>query len=229
MGALLALVGTAYLDGVRASEPRPNDPYRAQRRDPMTYEMDFRVIVTPPYHTQQLRVWMPVPPTDSVQTYTPLGFETFPASVTPTRHREEKFGNQFAYFQFRAPKGAQIIRHRFRITTAELHWNVDPDRVAHLETWPATFTPYLQSDAAVTVNADLRAELQTFLPQPERSYSDLTTTMDWLNHNLTYDHSSASLQASALHALRNRRGHCSDYHGLCSAFGRALGYPTRVT
>ena len=24
-------------------------------------------------------------------------------------------------------------------------------------------------------------------------------------------------------------GHCSDYHGLCAAFGRALGVPMRVT
>src|SRR5262249_15368400 len=35
--------------------------------------------------------------------------------------------------------------------------------------------------------------------------------------------------ASALHALEKKRGHCSDYHGLCAALGRALGYPTRVT
>jgi transglutaminase-like putative cysteine protease len=32
-----------------------------------------------------------------------------------------------------------------------------------------------------------------------------------------------------LHALDTHTGHCSDYHGLCSAFGRALGMPTRVT
>ena len=36
------------------------------------------------------------------------------------------------------------------------------------------------------------------------------------------------MQASSEHALTKKVGHCSDYHGLCSAFGRALGYPSRV-
>src|SRR5438552_13914494 len=53
--------------------------------------------------------------------------------------------------------------------------------------------------------------------------------MRWVNHTLTYDHVLASLQASSKHALEHKRGHCSDYHGLCAAMGRALGYPTRVT
>jgi transglutaminase-like putative cysteine protease len=172
---------------------------------------------------------MPIPPSDSVQKSESLEFETFPKTVEPSMHREAKYGNQFAYFEFSEPKGAQIIRHRFRVTTAELRWNVDPARVGRVDKWPATFEPYLGSDAAVTVNEDVRAELKKFLPQPTRLYSDLTDTMDWLDSNLIYDHSKASLQASALHALNNRRGHCSDYHGLCSAFGRALGYPTRVT
>jgi hypothetical protein len=29
--------------------------------------------------------------------------------------------------------------------------------------------------------------------------------------------------------LDENGGHCSDYHGLCAAMGRSLGYPTRVT
>src|SRR6266536_422120 len=53
--------------------------------------------------------------------------------------------------------------------------------------------------------------------------------MKWVNETMTYDHSRASLKASAEWALENKRGHCSDYHGLCAAVGRALGYPTRVT
>jgi transglutaminase-like putative cysteine protease len=53
--------------------------------------------------------------------------------------------------------------------------------------------------------------------------------MDWLNENMKYDHSQASLRASSEHAFTKKTGHCSDYHGLCAAFGRALGYPTRIT
>jgi hypothetical protein len=53
--------------------------------------------------------------------------------------------------------------------------------------------------------------------------------MDWIDSNLTYDHIKASLKADPEFAFTNRRGHCSDYHGLCSEMGRALGYPARVT
>jgi hypothetical protein len=53
--------------------------------------------------------------------------------------------------------------------------------------------------------------------------------MQWIDQHLTYDHAAASLRADAGHAFRERRGHCSDYHGLCAAMGRAIGYPTRVT
>src|SRR5207248_9795843 len=58
---------------------------------------------------------------------------------------------------------------------------------------------------------------------------DLAAVMGWVNDHIAHDHAHASLRASSLHALGERRGHCSDYHGLCAAFGRALGYPTRVT
>src|SRR5207244_12806120 len=53
--------------------------------------------------------------------------------------------------------------------------------------------------------------------------------LDWLQSKLTDGHNDASLRASSKHALEKRRGHCSDYHGLCAAFGRAMGFPTRVT
>ena len=45
---------------------------------------------------------------------------------------------------------------------------------------------------------------------------------------MKYDHADASLQGSSAHALLKGRGHCSDYHGLCAAVGRALGDGRRV-
>jgi hypothetical protein len=58
---------------------------------------------------------------------------------------------------------------------------------------------------------------------------DLAAVMDWISANMTYDHTTTSLVASTDHALTKKRGDCSDYHGLCSSLGRALGVPTRVT
>src|SRR5262249_56305213 len=58
---------------------------------------------------------------------------------------------------------------------------------------------------------------------------DLAEVMGWVSGYLKYDHDVASLKASAEHALTNKAGHCSDFHGLCASLGRSLGYPTRVT
>jgi transglutaminase-like putative cysteine protease len=37
------------------------------------------------------------------------------------------------------------------------------------------------------------------------------------------------LTADVDHALSLRRGHCSDFHGLCATMGRTMGYPATVT
>ena len=69
------------------ADEMPLDPkadYRALIGEPVTYEFDYRIIVTPPHHTEQLRVWLPVPPSDSVQHFELLETETFPLSVEST-------------------------------------------------------------------------------------------------------------------------------------------------
>lgn len=224
--ALFLSVAHLFGDDVPLS---PNLEYTASKGESVTYEFDYRIVVTPPHHTKRLRVWLPVPPSNNVQQFSLLKSETFPQNVAPKVNREPKFGNTFAYFEFNQPKGAQIIRRVFRVTTHELRWNVDDDNVRKVVRWPESFDEYLTSDASIAVSEELKSELDKFLPKATGSYGDLTLAIDWVDKNLTYNHSQASLQASSRHALENRTGHCSDYHGLCSAFGRALGYPTRVT
>ena len=64
--------------------------------------------------------------------------------------------------------------------------------------------------------------------QKSNAARDLDRVMRWVNDTMTYSHEECSLQASAIHALEKKVGHCSDYHGLCNALGRSLGYPTRI-
>ena len=64
--------------------------------------------------------------------------------------------------------------------------------------------------------------------QSESDVDRLVGAMQWVDQNLTYDHVQASLSANPMHALTHRRGHCSDYHGLCSTLARNVGYPSRV-
>ena len=212
-----------------AAKLDPDAPYMAEQSSPVTYDVDFAAVVTPPNHAKVLKVWLPLPQTDSAQQVEEKELSAFPMPVEPRVGKEKTFGNQFAYFEFKNPEGAQMVRHRFKVTVHELHWGLDPDKVAPVERWPDSFAPYLRGDQSVVVDDRLRTALKEADPESHGPARDLTDAMLWVNTHLTYDHAQASLRASSEHALEARAGHCSDYHGLCAAFGRALGVPTRVT
>ncbi|MEO1498812.1 MAG: transglutaminase domain-containing protein [Planctomycetota bacterium] len=229
-GIVAAWLAVVALASSPTQAATPDEPYRAVMGEPVETEIEFRIAVTAPHHTKTLRVWVPIPPSDSAQTCESLGFETFPRAVEPQIGTEPTFGNRFAYFEFKAPRGAQMIEHRLRVTTRAMRWSVDPLRVSPPAEWPVAFEPYLRSDAAIELGEDVDALLGEVAGDADASApADLRSAMNWLEDNMVYDHSVASLSGSSRHALEQRRGHCSDYHGLCAAFGRTLGYPARIT
>ncbi len=221
-GLLLAADETPELD--------PRQPYSAERRNPVTYNVEFLVTVTAPYRTKTLRVWLPIPPSDHGQELLATELTVFPDAVKPQIADESLFGNRFAYFEFANPQGAQVIRHKFRVRTWELRWQLDSARVQSVTRWPESFAAYRRSESQAVVT-DVRFEklLAQIVPQRRGPLQDFDTVLTWVDGHFAYDHSKASLKASSVHGLENLRGHCSDYHGFCAAMGRLLGQPTRVT
>ena len=230
---LAAFVLLTAIVTVRATEPNqldPNLPYRAAQTNPVTYDVDFSAVVTPPYKGKVLKVWLPMPQTDFGQEVTEVSLDSFPVAVEPKIGTEKTFGNTFAYFEFHDVQGAQIIRHKFKVKVWELHWNLDPAQIVAVTDWPSSFDRYRNGETqAVVVDERFERLLKQIVPQRTNPLQDMTAVMDWVIRDFKYDHDDASLQASAVHALVNHHGHCSDYHGFCAAIGRVLGYPTRVT
>lgn len=235
---LLLLVSTtpaaAWSSGLAGDERDakldPSQPYQADKSNPVTYDVDFSAVVTPPYHTSTLKVWLPLPQTDAGQEVTEGELSTFPIEVKPQIGKEPVFGNRFAYFEFDHPEGAQIIRHKFKVKVWELRWKLDPARVTPVSEWPASFDRFRNGEQQSVVVNDRVLDLSSeAVPQRRGPAEDLRSVMSWVNKRMKYDHKIASLQASSLFAIEHSRGHCSDYHGLCASLGRALGYPTRVT
>ena len=217
-----------------AAEPtpklNPDAPYQAARSNPVTYQVELLVTVTPPYKSKQLKVWMPIPQSDFGQEVSDRRFTTFPLEVEAKIDAEPMFGNKFAYFEFDNPQGAQVIRHQFAVKVWELRWNLDPDRVQSVSEWPASFDRYRRSEQqAIVVDERFNKLLSEVVPKRTSPLRDFEQVMGWVNRNFEYDHIEASLRADSLHGLTKHRGHCSDYHGFCAAMGRAMGYPTRVT
>ncbi len=226
---LLLLTLIALPLSLTGAEPDPDQPSTATRSEAVTYDIDFRVIVTAPQGTKTLRVWVPVPPSDKGQEVKPGAFATFPADVKPTTHTEAVFGNTFAYFEFANPQGAQIIAHTFRATVWEQRWNVASAKVTRVDKWPAAFDVYRRSEPGVVVDDRFKKLAGRIAGDKPNPLAELGEIMAWANDNLTYDHTNTSLVASSEHALTKKRGDCSDYHGLCASLGRSLGMPTRVS
>jgi len=204
--------------------------YAAAATNPVTHDVELVVSVTAPYKTKTLRIWMPVPQSDNVQEVLNSEITTFPVTIVPQVATESVFGNKFAYCEFQNPQGAMIIRHKLRIKVSELHWNIDPDKVQTVSTWPDEFAPYLRAEEqAVVTDSRFEKLLDMIVPKRSNPMRDLGAVMDYIDNNFTYDHSKASLRASSVHALKYRAGHCSDYHGFCAAMGRLMKVPTRVT
>ncbi|WP_425618346.1 transglutaminase family protein [Anatilimnocola sp. NA78] len=228
---LAAVLSLSVSFPLLAAEPAldAKSDYRAERSNPVTYDIELAAIVTAPYHTHTLKVWLPIPTSDFAQEVTPGEISVFPSDVKPQIAVESVYGNKFAYFEFNDPQGAQIIRHRFRVRAYELHWKIDPAKVTEHSMWPDSFAAYLKGDQTVVVNGAIESQAKTIVGSERNPADNLSLIMQWMHGTMKYDHGQASLAASSLHALQTQTGHCSDYHGLCSAFGRALGYPTRVT
>jgi transglutaminase-like putative cysteine protease len=208
----------------------PDTPCQATKSRAATYEVDFRVAITAPAKTRQLRVWLPLATSDDCQSISGRSIETFPRSVEPSIQAESVFGNTFAYFEFNSPDGAQLITHRFTARIKQLDWNVDYRDVQRPQRWPESFAAFQRPDPRANGSNELHDVLDE-IKKSTRGQSDtdrLVNAMQWVDQNLTYDHVNASLSADPTHALINRRGHCSDYHGLCSTLAREVGYPSRV-
>jgi transglutaminase-like putative cysteine protease len=230
-GGLLTAIVLLLQPIAHAAAPlNPAQPYSATASNPVTHDVDLMATVTAPYKTKLLRVWMPIPPSDTFQQLVSSQFSTFPVEVAPQIAAEPLFGNRFAYFEFPNPQGAMVIRHTLKIQVSELHWHLDPDKVQATSQWPESFAPYLRSESQAVV-ADDRFEtlLAEIVPQRKNPLLDLEQVMHYADRSFKYDHKNASLQASSLHALQQKAGHCSDYHGFCAAMGRLMQQPTRVT
>lgn len=232
LSKLIALVGSLQAASSWAGDPDldPSLPYQSERSDPVTYDVDFSVVVTPPNHAKKLRVWLPIPTSDVGQEVHGSRLTSFPVQIEPQLETEAAYGNRFAYFEFDTPQGAQIIRHQFQIKVWELRWNLEPAKVRRVPEWPASFDVYRRGDTqAVVVDERFGKLLNAIVPNRSNAAKDLYGVMSWVQDNFAYDHHAASLRASSEHALTLRRGHCSDYHSFCASLGRILGVPTRVT
>ncbi len=102
---LFALVLNATILGSAAAQAAkygddaldPNLPCKGERSNPVTYDVDFAVVVTAPYHTKVLKVWLPMPQSSAAQEVEERRLSSYPDDVKPRVASEPVHGNRFAY------------------------------------------------------------------------------------------------------------------------------------
>ena len=210
----LVLMTTAVVGSDRDSQAglSPNQDYSGQRRSPVEYRIDFSVVVTAPHHSHVLKVWLPLPQDNACQAIRDRRLSTFPMHVEPRIGREPRYGNQFAYFEFHEPKGAQLIRHQFRAKVWEMRWNLNADKVINVEKWPPQCAPYLQPDT-LTRDPSFHAVVNQLAKPKSTSGDRMIAANGWGDQHRTYVHNNASLQPDARHASTLGSVTCSDYNG----------------
>lgn len=221
---LVAVLMTGLVLAGHVAGPRIGPVQPAERTNPVTYDISAQIVFTPPVGTKVAHVWLVKPPDDPGQEV--LSFETEPQ---PTLEAPDPiYGNHLLYFRLDNPEGAQVIRYRLKIRVYELRWNLDPHKVAvHIE---PVMPEWLRSESRVVADDPrVRAVAMKAVGETTDTFERVRRLLQFVMDTMDYSHGECSLQASTLHALTKRIGHCSDYHGFATGLLRSIGIPARVT
>jgi len=182
-----------------------------------------------PPSSSPLRLWIPVPSSDSWQTISNLSIES------PFAHRikaESQYGNRMAYFEIKLahPRpGFDITMH---FTAVRREHRVDLTGTAHLENAAAPgsveLARYLQPDHLVPIDGVIgelsKQHTQGAATQLEKArmiYEYVVATMRYDKSGTGWGH------GDAIWACNAKRGNCTDFHSLFDGMARAASIPAR--
>ncbi len=186
---------------------------------PRTFIFSYETAVTPPEGAQKVRLWIPLPASDSHQTIQNL---TITASVPHLTSQEPEYGNTMAYLEASAPfAGPLTVAMSFTATRTENTGganggNASRERLLKGDTLAPLDTPELQTIRNKAIGpASAPGEVA------RKAYDAV------LDH-MTYDKSGTGWGKGDLrHACAVGKGNCTDFHALFIGLLRASKVPAR--
>jgi len=225
MTGVLCLGLTAML---LAKVSRPASTANARVPQPVSRSFDFlyRIRLSPPAGSKEMRVWIPLPSSGPFQTISQLEQKTpRPFHI----YSDPRYGNRYAYFsatasKMKSPPAIQLTFHAVRFEdrvslSTEGHASVP---------LPGDLAAFLQPDRLVPTDGvigELAREqirgLTNSLQKARKIYEYVTATMH-------YDHAGNGWgRGDALWACDSHHGNCTDFHSLFIGMARAAGIPAR--
>lgn len=219
--AVVALAGV----GFSALGGRP----RGQGISSRSFEFQYVVRVPAlPVPSDELKIWIPLPPSDAHQHITDLHL----TSPVPCRtHQEELNGNRFAFCQLNAAHAARPfdITLTFRAQRYEYRVALPMDDPSpSIEALPPAMARFLRPDRLVPIDGvigNLSREQTAGITDPIEKARKI---YDYVIHTMHYDHEGTGWgRGDAVWACSSRHGNCTDFHSLFIGMARAAGLPAR--
>jgi len=224
-GALVALAVAAAVPSLQAQDAAASS---ASASEPSFVSFDFSYVVhvVPPADSRKVRVWVPLPSSDSFQTISELELN---APVKVQVRKEPKYRDRYGYLDVDSDrvKDGFSIRLAFHVTRYERRVNAAGSSSSE-GPFPKAVMPFLQPDGLVptdgTIETLAREQAQGLtdpLQKAQRIY-------DYVLFAMSQDaHGAGTGRGDALWAAESHRGDCTDFHSLFIAMARAAGIPAR--
>jgi len=181
-------------------------------------EFEFLYRATLPEMKAKARAWIPVPPTNRLQTVKLLSVS---APGTRRTVREAKFGNQAFLLEFTPADSGKAIEIRFHVQRLETGAYAAPALKAG---------EYLAAEKMVPANDTFRAIAGGVVKGKEGDLMRARALYDHVIDRMRYAKAGKGWgQGDAVYACDVRTGNCTDFHSYFIALARAVGIPARFT
>lgn len=197
-----------------------------------TREFEFvflaRIPELPP-EAKNVRVWIPLPPTNDQQEIRELTVES---PVVFERHREPEYGNQYLYWEGPAaelPRPVEVILH-FRILRREYRVALErgPGHVVAAARPEEMLERFLQPDRLVPTGGLIAQLAEQATRGRTEPLEKARAIYDYVVSTMRYDKSGEGWgRGDAIYACNAKQGNCTDFHALLIGMMRAAGIPAR--
>jgi transglutaminase-like putative cysteine protease len=191
-----------------------------------SFDLSYVVRVTPSPGTRNVRVWVPLPSSDELQTISQVRID---APVKVKMRKEARYGDRYAYLVINSAHSASPfeIRLTFHVVRFERRLDLASPMEAP-SAFPKDVAVFLQPDKLVPTGgliADAAREQTQGLASPIQKARSI---YEYVISAMRYDYKrDGAGRGDALWALRSQRGNCVDFHSLFIAMARAAGIPAR--
>jgi transglutaminase-like putative cysteine protease len=187
--------------------------------DSRTFRIEYTARISDvPAGTKQLRIWVPVPVSSSVQEIRNLSF-----SKEPKLAAEPKYGNRIASWTLENPGGTAEVTMSFECTRLEVLTNLEA-LAAEGQDPAAAFDVFRKPDALVLVDDETRRIAAGVVAGKSGTVAKARAIYDYVVRKMVYDkeHQGWGL-GSTRHACDVGKGNCTDFHALFNSLCRSEG------